>query len=250
MKISGCVITFNEESCIEACLRSLAVCDELLVIDSHSTDRTRELATRAGARVIERAWPGYRSQKQFAIDAASHDWILLVDADEILSPALAREIAQLRQSGPGSLAAFSTPRRLIYFGRTLRHGDAARERRPRLFDRRRASFGTREIHERLEIRGTIGRLRGTLLHDSYRDLADQRTKLAHYARLMGDTLHAEGRRASWLQVTLNPAWRFLRAYILRLGMLDGWRGLMVAALDADYVRRKYLHLRANRRAGD
>lgn len=247
MRITGCVITFNEEARIGACLRSLAVCDELLVVDSHSTDRTCEIAAQGGARVIERDWPGYRSQKQFAVDAAGHDWVLVLDADETLSPALVREIEALRRSGPGSFAGFSMPRRWIYFGRELRHGDAGRDRHVRLFDRRRTSIGGHEVHERAVVRGPVGRLRAPIMHDSYRDLADQRAKLARYARLMGEALHAEGRRASWLHVLLNPAWRFLRAYVLRLGVLDGWRGFSFALLDADYVRRKYLYLRAQRR---
>lgn len=115
MQITGCVITFNEQARIAACLRSLAVCDELLVVDSRSTDRTRDIAAGAGARVIERDWPGYRSQKQFAIEAAAHDWVLVLDADETLSPALAGEIETLRRRGPGEFAGFSMPRRWIYF---------------------------------------------------------------------------------------------------------------------------------------
>lgn len=247
MQITGCVITFNEQARIAACLRSLAVCDELLVVDSRSTDRTRDIAAGAGARVIERDWPGYRSQKQFAIEAAAHDWVLVLDADETLSPALAGEIETLRRRGPGEFAGFSMPRRWIYFGRELRFGDAGRDRHVRLFDRRRTRFGGHEVHERAVVRGPVGRLSEPIMHDSYRDLADQRTKLARYARLMGEALYAEGRRASWLQIVLNPAWRFLRAYLLRLGVLDGWRGFRFALLDADYVRRKYLYLRAQGR---
>lgn len=249
MRITACVITFNEAARIERCLRSLGVCDELLVVDSHSTDRTRELAGVCGARVIERDWPGYRSQKQFAVDAAVHDWVLVLDADEWLSEELAHEIEALKRSGPGERAAFSMPRRWMYLGRELRHGDAGRDRHVRLFDRRRARFGGFEVHERIEVRGPVGRLAGGIMHDSYRDRADQRGKLGRYARLMGDALYADGRRATWLHVLVNPAWRFLRAYVLRLGLLDGWRGFTFALLDADYVRRKYLHLRVLQRTG-
>lgn len=196
MQITGCVITFNEQARIAACLRSLAVCDELLVVDSRSTDRTRDIAAGAGARVIERDWPGYRSQKQFAIEAAAHDWVLVLDADETLSPALAGEIETLRRRGPGEFAGFSMPRRWIYFGRELRFGDAGRDRHVRLFDRRRTRFGGHEVHERAVVRGPVGRLSEPIMHDSYRDLADQRAKLTRYARLMSEALYAEGRRAS------------------------------------------------------
>lgn len=249
MRITACIVTLNEEARIERCLRSLACCDELLVVDSHSIDRTRELAAACGARVIERDWPGYRSQKQFAVEAAAHDWVLALDADEWLSEELVREIEALKRSGPGERAGFSMPRRWLYLGCELRYGDAGRDRHVRLFDRRRAAFGGFEVHERVEARGPIGRLAGGIMHDSYRDRADQRAKLGRYARLMGDALHAEGRRATWLHVLVNPAWRFLRAYVLRLGLLDGRRGLAFALSDADYVRRKYLRLRTLQRTG-
>jgi glycosyltransferase involved in cell wall biosynthesis len=248
VRISGCVITYNEEARIEACLRSLALCDELLVVDSHSTDRTRERAASLGARVIERDWPGYRSQKQFAIEAAANDWVLVLDADERLSAPLAQEIESLRAAGVGDRVGFAMPRRWIYFGRELRFGDAGRDRHVRLFDRRRAAFGGFEVHERAIVAGPTGSLRGAILHDSYRDLDDQLGKLGRYARLMGESMHATGERGSWTQVLFNPGWRFFRAYVLRLGMLDGWRGLVFALLDANYVREKYLHLMVRRKA--
>lgn len=243
MRISGCVIAFNEESCIADCLRSLAlVCDELLVIDSHSTDRTREIASACGARVIERDWPGYRSQRQFALESAQHDWMLMLDADEQLSPELTNEITTLRKGAAADCAAFRIAFASRYFGRNLRFGDAGRERHVRLFDRRRAAMGGFEIHEHVEVSGPVGALAGKILHVSYLDLDDQLTKAACYARLMGDAMHAAGRRGSVLQLVFNPWWRFFRGYVLRLGMLDGWRGLCMSLIDADYVRQKYLRL--------
>ena len=251
LKISGCVIAYNEEDCIQPCLRSLAlVADELLVVDSHSTDRTHQLAAECGARVIERDWPGYRSQRQFAHQAASHDWIIMLDADEQLSPELAAEIQQLKQPGAATAAAYSILFASRYFGKYLRFGDAGREHHVRLFDRRRAAMGGFEIHEKIVAKGTVGSLRGRILHDSYRSLDDQTEKLTQYAALMAQHMHAAGRRGQVAQILFNPAWRFLRAYCLRLGFLDGWRGLVMALQDANYVRQKYLRLyvlsRANR----
>jgi len=241
-RITGCVITYNEESVIETCLRSLSVCDELLVVDSHSTDRTREIAARCGARVIERDWPGYRSQKQFAVNEATYDWILFLDADEQLSPELAAEIEALKAQGLGRYAAYDIPFLSSYFGRYLRHGDWHPDHHIRLFDRRRASFGGYEIHEKVVVRGPVARLRGSILHDSYTSLEDQLAKLTRYARLMGEAMYASGKRGSWAQVFFNPLWRFFRAYVLRRGFLDGWRGLAVALIEANYVRQKYLWL--------
>ena len=250
LKISGCVIAFNEEDCIQPCLRSLAlVADELLVVDSHSTDRTQPLAAACGARVIERDWPGYRSQRQFAHQAASHDWIIMLDADEQLSPQLAAEIQQLKQQRAATAAAYSIPFASRYFGKYLRFGDAGREHHVRLFDRRRAAMGGFEIHEKIVANGSVGRLHGRILHDSYRSLDDQTEKLTQYAALMAQHLHAAGRRGRVAQILFNPAWRFLRAYCLRLGFLDGWRGLVMALQDANYVRQKYLRLYVLSRTG-
>jgi glycosyltransferase involved in cell wall biosynthesis len=242
-RITGCVITLNEAACIASCLKSMTVCDELLVIDSHSSDRTRDIATSCGARVIERDWPGYRSQKQFAIEQASHDFILFLDADEQLSPELAAEIASLKNSDRlGEHAAWNIPFLASYFGVYMQHGDWHPDHHMRLFDRRRAEYGGYEVHERLLVRGSVGKLSADILHHSYDSLDDQLGKLSKYARLMAEQMHAAGRRGSWLNVFFNPLWRFVRAYLLRLGFLDGWRGLSIALIEANYVREKYLRL--------
>lgn len=242
IRITGCVITRNEQVMLAGCLESLArCCDELVVVDSGSTDQTREIAAAHGARVLEHPWMGYRTQKQFAVDAASHEWILFLDADERASEALVAEIQTLRRREPAE-AAFRIPFRSIYFGARLRFGDTARERHVRFFDRRRARFGGYEIHERIETEGEVGRLRGIILHDSYRSLAHQLEKLARYAQLMAEAQHATGRRGSIAALLVNPVWRFLRGYLFRLGVLDGWRGLVYSLIEANYVRQKYLHL--------
>jgi glycosyltransferase involved in cell wall biosynthesis len=245
--LSACIITFNEADRIEACLRSLSFCDELLVVDSHSSDGTRELAVALGARVIERDWPGYRSQKQFAVDAASHDWVLCVDADERVSEALRREITDLRERGFGDAAGYSLPRITDYFGRFLRHGNAYPDRLVRLFDRRRGGWAGEEIHENTRVSGRVARLSGHLEHFSYRSLGDHLNRMQRYADLMAQALYARGRRCGLTPVLLNPHWRFVRGYLLRLGFLDGWRGLVFALVEAGYVRRKYLGLYARSR---
>jgi len=241
-KLSACIITFNEADRIEACLRSLSFCDELLVVDSHSGDGTRELAAALGARVIARDWPGYRSQKQFAVDSAAHDWVLCVDADERVSEALAGEIVALKAGGFAGAAGWSVPRITEYFGRFLRHGNAYPDRLVRLFDRRRGGWSGEEIHENTRVSGRVGRLSGHLEHFSYRSLSDHQSRMQRYADLMAQALYARGRRCGLTPVLLNPQWRFLRGYLLRLGFLDGWRGLVFALIEANYVRRKYLGL--------
>jgi glycosyltransferase involved in cell wall biosynthesis len=240
--LSACIITYNEADRIEACLRSLSFCDELLVVDSHSSDATRALAAALGARVIERDWPGYRSQKQFAVDSARHDWVLCLDADERLTEQLRDEIQQLRAAGFPGAAGWSVPRITDYFGRFLRHGNAYPDRLVRLFDRRCGGWSGDEIHENTRISGRIGRLQGHLEHFSYRSLSDHLNRMQRYADLMAQALYARGRRCGLAPVLLNPQWRFVRGYLLRLGFLDGWRGLVFALIEANYVRRKYLGL--------
>lgn len=248
VRISACIITFNEADRIEACLRSLDFCDERLVVDAHSTDATREIAARCGARVIERDWPGYKSQREFAMQAAAHDWILAVDADERVSSALREELQQLREEltasggATGAVAGASIPTLTSYFGAFLRHGNAWPDRHPRLYDRRRAHWQGLEIHERVSIDGPVRELRGWLEHYSYRSFDEHLAKMDRYAALMAQHSFAAGRRASLWQVFFNPAWRFFKGMVLKRGLLDGWRGLVYHVVEAGYVRRKYLRL--------
>jgi glycosyltransferase involved in cell wall biosynthesis len=241
-KLSACIITLNEADRIEPCLAALAFCDEIVVVDAHSSDETRAIAARLGARVIERDWPGYRSQKQFATDAASNDWILSVDADERVTAALRAEIEALRASGFAAARGWTIPRLTQYFGRFLRHGNAWPERQVRLYDRRAARWVGYEVHEKIAIDGQVGALRQPLEHYAYRSLDDQLTKLDRYASLMATQMHASGRRAGLTQVLFNPIWRLLRGLFIKRGILDGWRGWLFHIAEAGYVRRKYLRL--------
>jgi glycosyltransferase involved in cell wall biosynthesis len=241
-RLSACIITHNEADRIGDCLRSVAFCDEVLVVDSHSTDATRDIASSLGARVIERDWPGFRSQKQFAVDNATADWVLCLDADERVTAGLRVQIEALRDSGFEGYAGWSVPRITDYFGRFLRHGNAFPDRLVRLFDRRRGGWTGYEIHENTRVTGRVGRLRGYLEHYSYRSLSDHHERMRRYADLMARALYERGRRGGLLKAIVNPQWRFIRGYLLRLGFLDGWRGLVFALIEANYVRRKYLQL--------
>jgi glycosyltransferase involved in cell wall biosynthesis len=241
-RLSACIITYNEADRIEACVKSLSFCDDIVVVDSHSTDSTREIAASLGVRVIERDWPGYRTQKEFAVSSAQHDWVLCLDADERVSDELRAEILALRDAGFPKHAGWSVPRLMIYFGRSLRHGTAYPDRLIRLFDRRRGGWIGREIHENTRVSGSVGKLRGHLVHHSYRNLSDQENRLRRYADLMARALYESGDRGGLARSFMNTYWRFIRGYFLRLGFLDGWRGLIFALLEANYVRQKYLKL--------
>ena len=241
--ISAVIITFNEADRIGDCLASLAFCAEIVVVDSGSTDDTRAIAEAAGARVLARPFDGFRSQKQFAVDQARHDWVLCLDADERVSPELKASILAARDAGFADAAGYRFARLSEYFGRFLRRGNAYPDRVLRLFDRRRGGWrGDREIHEAASVDGAVRALPGDLIHYPYRSLMQQLQKTERYARMMAEYEFSRGKRASLGKLIFSPAWRFWRGYVFRLGFLDGWHGLVYAYVRANYVRQKTIML--------
>ncbi len=241
-KLSACVIAMNEEDRIGDCLASLEFCDEIVVVDSHSTDRTREVAASLGARVIERDWPGFVAQKEFAVRAAAHEHVLCLDADERLSPELAGEIQRLRDAGFPVCAGWRAPRLSKYLGRWMHHGAWVPDRQLRLFDRRRGRWSGHDPHDRVEIEGPLGELRGKLLHHPYRSFDEHLRTIDKYTTIMAEGLFARGKRARASDLVIRPLARFLRAYVWKRGFLEGWRGLLQACLAAHYGRMKYAKL--------
>lgn len=239
--VSACIITRDEEDRLPDCIASLGWCDEILVVDSHSGDRTREIAEKAGARVIERDWPGHVAQKEFAVREARHDWVFCIDADERVSPELRREIEALRGAGLDA-AGYSVPRLSRYLGAWIRHGSWYPDRKLRLFDRRRGGWGGRDPHDRVSVDGAVVELSGDLLHHPYRSFEDHLRTIERYADIMAEELRRDGRRARLIDIVARPPLRFLSFYVLRGGFLDGWRGLLLAYLAAHYVRLRYVKL--------
>ncbi|HEX9611903.1 MAG TPA: glycosyltransferase family 2 protein [Gemmatimonadales bacterium] len=241
-RLSACVIAMDEEDRIADCLASLDFCDEIVVVDSHSRDKTREVAARVGARVIERDWPGHVAQKEYAVRAAQHDWVLCLDADERVPPALQDEIGRLRDAGFPRHAGWRARRLSSYLGHWMRFGAWYPDWNLRLFDRRRGRWTGDDPHDRVEVEGTTGRLRGRLLHHPYRNLAEHLRTIDRYTTVMAEGMHARGRRAGWGDLAFRPAGRFIKAYLLKLGFLEGWRGLLQACLAAHYGGLKYAKL--------
>jgi glycosyltransferase involved in cell wall biosynthesis len=241
--LSACIIAFNEADRIGDCIASLAFCDEVVVVDSHSTDATVEIARKMGAKVLQRPFDGFRSQKQFAIEQAAHDWVLCLDADERVGDTLRTAIEAERARGFEGAAGYRFARLSDYFGKFLRHGNAYPDRVLRLFDRRRGGWrGQREVHEAASVDGPVRTLRGDLIHYPYRSLEQQLLKTQRYARMMAEHDYARGKRATLAKLVLSPAWRFWRGYVLRGGFLDGWHGLVYAYVRANYVRQKTVML--------
>lgn len=242
--VTVCVITLNEEHTIEACLASVPFADEVIVVDSHSTDRTRETATACGARVIERDWPGHIEQKNFAIDQASHPWVLCLDADERLSPELQTAVlAALERAGADDApAGFTCNRRTWYLGRWIGHGGWYPDRKLRLFDRRRGRWGGTNPHDHVHVDGPVEHLPGDLLHYSYDSISDHLRTIDLFTTIAAREKFKQGRRGGVLPLLLRPGWKFLRMYVFRAGFLDGRAGLLVALLGSYYVFLKYAKL--------
>jgi glycosyltransferase involved in cell wall biosynthesis len=239
--ISGVIIAYNEERRLRAAILSLAFCDEVLVVDSGSADRTRQIAEEAGARVVVNTpWPGFSVQRNFALDQARHDWVLALDADERISPALREEIETTCTRG-FTAAAYRMPRVSFYLGRWVRRTDWYPDRQTRLFDRRRARWhGT--IHESAKVEGTIGVLRGEIEHHPYEDIADHLRRIDRYTTLWAQSAYAAGRRAGLVRIVLHPVWAFFRNYVLRGGVLLGTAGLVISTLNSFYVYAKHAKL--------
>ncbi len=238
MKISATIITFNEQKNIARAIESLRCCDEVVVVDSGSTDRTAEIAHRLGARVIEHPWEGFAKQKNVAAEAAAHDWILSIDADESLSEALEAEIWQLKKRGP-EFDAYTVPRLAQYLGRWILHSGWYPDRKVRLYDRRKARWVGSYVHESVQVDGRIGHLEANLLHYTCDSLSQHLETMNRYTTLAAEQLVAEKVRIGWRHLLVDPPWTFFRTYFLKLGFLDGVEGLAIAYMAAVYNFVKY-----------
>ena len=242
-KLSACIIAFNEGDRIGACIASLSFCDEVLVVDSYSSDDTVAVAQAAGATVIQRPFDGFRSQKDFCVTQAAHDWVLCLDADERVDEVLRAAILAERDGGFVRARGYRFARCSEYFGRFLRHGTAYPDRILRLFDRRHGGWrGEREIHEAVSVDGPVVLLRGDVLHHPYRSFLQLLDKKQKYARMMAEHDFARGKRATLGKVIAAPTWRFFRSFVFKRGFLDGWPGLIEAFVSANYVRQKTIML--------
>jgi glycosyltransferase involved in cell wall biosynthesis len=238
--ISAIIITRNEERHIAEAISSLSCCEEIIVVDSESTDRTREIAEQCGARVIVHSWEGFARQKNFGALQARYDWILSLDADERLSIELANEIKKWKRM-PGQTSARSMPRIASYLGAWIRHSGWYPDRKIRLFDKNTARWSGDSIHEKLESDVPIERFHGDILHFPFRNWDDHLQRIDRYTRMSSEAAKRAGRRSNPLMLVAGPPITFLRTFFLRLGFLDGWRGVMIA-----YAAARYIYLREMR----
>ena len=244
MKISAVIVTFNEEEKIADAIRSVAWADEILVVDSESVDHTREIARELGARVMIEKWRGFSGQKQFATDQASNDHIFSLDADERVSDRLKDEIVKIRDSGV-TVDGYRIPRLSTYLGREIHHSGWYPDWQLRFFDRTKGRWKDVAVHESIEMAegATVSQLSGDILHFSI-DSVKQHAEMidTRYAPLSAQAMFDRGTRTSLLKIALSPVITFLQTYLIKLGVLDGFAGLVISYFAAYNVFLKHLLL--------
>ena len=218
------IITLNEERNLGKCLASVKFADEIVVVDSGSTDKTLEIAKNAGATTISQTWLGYGEQKQLGVDQASNDWVLCIDADETISEQLRHSILAVLEEP--RMNAYEMPRRNRFLGRWLRHGEGYPDMNLRFFNRRYAKWSDDAVHEKVIANCAVGKLAGDLLHESEQGIQDYLAKQNRYTSLQAQIMFDAGKRVSVVKLLTSPVFRFIKFYLVRLGFVDGLPGLV------------------------
>ena len=239
--VSVVVPTFNEEENLEDCLQSVAWADEVIVVDSFSTDRTLDIARRHGVRILQREYVNSASQKNWAIPQTKNQWVMVVDADERVSPELRDEILSV-MAGQPERSGYVIRRVNHFLGRRIRHGGWARDRVLRLWDKHRGRYQDKEVHAEVEVKGSVGELKHPLIHITFRSWDSYLHKIDRYTSWGADEYLKSGRRATVLDLVFRPPMRFVKRYILQLGFLDGIPGLMITGIDTWVVFVKYARI--------
>ena len=240
MKISVTIITLNEENNISRAIESVRWADEIIVVDSGSTDRTVAIAKELGAKVLQQPWPGYGQQKNFAQDQASNDWVLNLDADEAVTPELAKEISTAIQTRPE--AGYDFPRKTFYMGRWIKHGGWYPDYAVRLTNRHKARWTEPNIHERLVVQGAVGRLNQPMHHYTFSNIQEQVLTNLRYSHFGSLELKRKGQQGSLVRMLLKPMGKFIETYFFKFGFLDGLPGLIISINAAHSMFLKYAYL--------
>jgi len=237
-QISATIITLNEARNIARAIRSVSCADEILVVDAGSTDETRDIAARHGARVLAQPWRGFAAQKNFAAEQARYDWILSLDADEELNRDAQAAVERWKTLEPMA-AGYQFARRARYLGRWILHSGWYPDYKLRLFDRRKGQWRGDYVHESVAVSGSVDTLAGEILHYTCDSLEEHRQRIEFYTDLAARELFERKEGVGTLRRVLTPPWIFVHTYFFRLGALDGTRGILIAWMAARYVRRKY-----------
>ncbi len=240
MKLSVVIIAYNEEDRIGSTLQSaMKVADEIIVVDSYSTDRTIEISESFGAKVFKNEFHDYSTQKSFANQNASHELVLNLDADEVLSQDLIDEIKRIKRSDVSEYTAYYINRKNYYLGKWIKHSGWYPDKKLRLYLKSKVKWVGR-VHERLEVNGRIGRLKGELIHHTYRDIYDHVYKLNRYSSFQAIDIAESKIKMLLFRALIMPVFSFLRNYVLKLGFVDGFPGFLIAIVSSWAVCMKYL----------
>lgn len=245
MKISVVIITFNEEKNIGRCLNSVKdIADEIVVVDSFSTDQTEAICREFGVRFIQKEFLGYAEQKRFADLQARYDWIFSIDADEALSEKLKKEILAIKHS-QATADAYQMPRLTNYIGKWIRHTDWYPDKKIRFYNRNKARWQGTNLHEHIatDANAKVASLKGDLLHYSYYSIHQHIAQLNKFTEIGAEEAFKKGKKAPLYKIFINPIWKFVYSYFLRLGFLDGYKGFLVCAISAFATFAKYIKLR-------
>jgi len=242
LKISACVTAGNEEDKIAACLASLTWCDEVVVVDSYSRDKTFEISKQYTPHVYQHPWEGYIAQKNYIRTLARYPWILFVDADEVVSEDLRAEIEAEFERGPDYICGFRFPRMVFYLGKWIRHGEWYPDMKLRLFRKDCGHSEGQEPHDRVTVDGPVKTLRAPLYHFTYDDMADHLHTLNRFSSISAHEKFSRGEKFRWTDLFFRPPFRFFKSYILKAGLLDGRQGFIIAVLSAFGVFVKYAKL--------
>ncbi|MFM1911570.1 MAG: hypothetical protein RJB18_961 [Pseudomonadota bacterium] len=241
-KLSVVIIAKNEAACIDACIKSISWADEIIVVDANSTDETASISKMLGAKVyVQKEWLGFGPQKNLALSLASKDWVLSIDADEVVSTSLKDEIQEAIQLNQASVA-FRIPRSSSYCGKFIKHSGWSPDYVLRLFPREHGKFSDDLVHEKVIFNGEIKSLKTPLIHTSYESLEDVLDKTNRYSTAGALMMHANGKASSLSKAVFKGLWAFIRTYFLRLGFLDGPMGFVLAVSNAEATYYKYLKL--------
>lgn len=241
-KISVAIITKDEEKNIGACLESIRWADEIVVVDSGSIDKTREICGEYGAKVFVEEWQGFGRQKNKAVEKSKNEWVLNLDADEKVTPELAAEIAEVLEKKT-DLSGFYIPRKNFFASRWIRHGGWYPDYNLRLFRKSKGRFQERQVHEKVILDGQAGYLKNPLEHRTYGSLKQFLQRQDLYSDLAAQEMRREGKRYHFYDILFRPTWTFLQMYVIRAGFLDGYYGYLLARLYAYYTLAKYSKLK-------
>ncbi len=242
MKISSVIVCFNEEDNIERCLNSLLWTDEIVIVDSYSTDNTVSICRKYTKKVYQRKWPGINKQKEYAVSLASNEWILILDADEVVSDELKREIIDRLRYDNNKYSGYMVKRHTYYLGRWINHGGWYPDYKLRLFKKNEGYFVGEDPHDKIMVNGPVDKLKGEIYHYTYKNISHHIKTINNFSDVVSKNMKNKGESFLITKMILKPPVKFLETYIYKFGFLDGIPGLIISILSSYYVFLKYAKL--------